>query len=82
LALFTPADVFLCRIDELAAARQAGLDAASAAHPERFVRGRPKVARPPPIVAINPMELEKSPVRASTLLDQPMVIRPSESLAT
>jgi putative transposase len=36
LALFTPADVFYGRVGEVAAIRQAALDAAYAAHPERF----------------------------------------------
>ena len=54
LALFTPADVFHGRIAEVAARRQTALDAAYATHPERFVKGAPKVALPPTTVAINP----------------------------
>ena len=54
LALFTPADVFFNRIDAVAAVRQRALDAAFAAHPERFMRGAPTVRRPPALVAINP----------------------------
>ncbi len=53
LALFTPAEVFFGRVDEVAAQRQVALDAAHHAHPERFVRGRPVVARPPSVVRIN-----------------------------
>ena len=71
LALFTPADVFHGRLDELIATRQAGLDVAYAAHPERFVHGRPKVARPPAVVAINPLEPEIRLVSASALLQAP-----------
>ncbi len=56
LALFTPADVFFGRVAELAATRQLVLDAAYAAHPERFVRGRPVVRLPPAKVAINPID--------------------------
>jgi putative transposase len=70
LALFTPADVFHGRIDQLVAMRQIGLDIAYAAHPERFVRGRPTVARPPAVVAINPLEPEMVLVPASALLAQ------------
>jgi hypothetical protein len=51
-ALFTPADVFYGRVEQLIATRQAGLDAAYAAHPERFVNGAPTVRRPPAVVAI------------------------------
>jgi putative transposase len=55
LALFTPADVYFGRVAAVAARRQAALDAAFAAHPERFVRGRPVVPLPPREVAINPL---------------------------
>jgi len=54
LALFTPADVFFGRVDEIAARREAALLAAYADHPERFVRGTPRVKRPPERVFINP----------------------------
>ena len=55
LALFTPADVFHQRVAAVAAARQAALDAAFAAHPERFPLGHPTVPLPPDRVAINPL---------------------------
>lgn len=58
LELFTPADVFLGRVGELAARRQAALDAAFEAHPERFVQGRPKVRLPAAEVALNPLSPE------------------------
>jgi len=41
IALLTPSDVHHGRAEERIAARQVALDAAYAAHPERFVRGRP-----------------------------------------
>lgn len=53
LALFTPADVHHGRVALVATQRQATLDAAYAAHPERFVRGRPLVRLPPDRVHIN-----------------------------
>ena len=59
LALFTPADVFHGSVELLAAQRQCALDAAYAAHPERFPNGPPVVRRPPVSVSINPL-----PVRA------------------
>lgn len=55
LALFTPSDVFFGRVDDIAARRQVALDAAYAAHPERFPNGRPIARRPPESVAINPL---------------------------
>jgi hypothetical protein len=55
LALFTPAQVYFGRVAEVAARRQAALDAAFCAHPERFVKGRPVVLLPPREVAINPL---------------------------
>lgn len=54
LAAFTPADVYFGRVEELAKTRQQALDAAYAAHPERFVKGPPVVRRPPATVSINP----------------------------
>lgn len=42
IALLTPADVHFSRVTERLTKRQRVLDAAFAAHPERFVRGRPR----------------------------------------
>ena len=55
LALFTPADVFFGRVEEVCIVRQAALDAAYQAHPQRFTLGPPHVARPPREVSINPL---------------------------
>src|SRR5208283_4716530 len=55
LALFTPAEVFFGRVAPVAAARQAALDIAYAAHPERFPHGPPHVPLPPAAVHINPL---------------------------
>ena len=54
LALLTPADVHFGRAETVRQARQAVLAAAYAAHPERFVRGEPRVAEVPKAVWINP----------------------------
>lgn len=62
LALFTPSDVFHGRVELVAAARQSALDAAYAAHPERFAHGPPRVRRPPAVVEINPLEADVLPV--------------------
>lgn len=53
IALLTPANVHYGRVAELTKARQATLDLAYAAHPERFVRGRPKPLQVPPASYIN-----------------------------
>lgn len=55
LALFTPSDVFHGRVGEVLAVRQATMDAAYIAHPERFPNGPPVVHRPPDAVHINPI---------------------------
>ena len=55
LALFTPADVFFGRVDQVRAVRQAALDAAYEAHPERFPHAAPRVPLPPREVSINPI---------------------------
>jgi putative transposase len=53
LALFTPADVHYHMVEQRLAERQSTLDAAFAAHPERFPRGRPTAQRPAAEVWIN-----------------------------
>ena len=55
LALFTPADVFFGRVEQVRAVRQAALDDAFEAHPERFPHGAPSVPLPPRAVSINPI---------------------------
>jgi putative transposase len=54
IAFLTPADVHFGRATQVVAARQATLDAAFAAHPERFVGRAPRAALPSPAVWINP----------------------------
>ena len=58
LALMHPADVHFGRTADIIAARQRVLDAAHAAHPERFVTGRPIQKAPPPAAWINPPATE------------------------
>lgn len=59
IAYLTPADVHYGRTDAVLAVHAAALEAAYAAHPERFVRGKPTPRRPPAAVYINP---PRSPV--------------------
>jgi transposase InsO family protein len=54
IGLITPADLHYGRADEILARRQRTLDAAFAAHPERFVRKRPSPPAIPVEVWINP----------------------------
>lgn len=72
LALFTPADVYFGRVDALSAERQLVLDAAYEAHPERFVRGRPVVRRPPSVVHINPHAPDADLVSVESFLRAPI----------
>ncbi len=61
IALLTPSDVHHGRVEEKTVKRQAALDAAYAAHPERFVKGRPKPLQLNPATYINrPAETEAS----------------------
>ena len=55
LAGFTPEQVFTGRYVEVARLKQQALDASYERNPERFVRGRPRVAMPPESVSINPV---------------------------
>jgi putative transposase len=58
IALFTPAEVFYGRVEEVAARRQRALDGAYAANPERFPNGAPVAGRPPAAVHINPLPID------------------------
>lgn len=60
LALLTPFDVHYGWTDQVLAKRQAVLDQAYAAHPERFVQGAPVPARPPEAAWINPPKAEQA----------------------
>lgn len=53
IAMLTPSQVHSGQADEIIRVRQATLDAAYAAHPERFVNGPPKVRAVPEEVWIN-----------------------------
>jgi putative transposase len=61
LALLTPADVHHGRAAAILAERQAVLQRAYEAHPERFVKGPPTVPQLPPAVWINPPQPEPQP---------------------
>jgi hypothetical protein len=59
--LLTPADVHAGRATEITAARAVTLDAAYAAHPERFVRRPPTPPEVPTAVWINPPTTKEAP---------------------
>jgi putative transposase len=61
LNFYTPADVYHSLWHTRADVRQRALDAAYAAHPERFVAGRPIAKHPPMIVCINPVPVSDEP---------------------
>jgi len=69
LALFTPADVFFGRVDQVRIVRQTALDAAYLAHPERFPHGAPLVLLPPIEVSINP--LTSTAVTVDPMISEP-----------
>jgi len=83
IAMLTPEDVHLGRAAQRLAARAAVLARAYAAHPERFVRGRPQPAPVPGEVWINPPK----PPPASTgephnLTDRPPSAAPNAGPGT
>ncbi len=55
LAGFTPSQVFTGEYQQVAKRRQEALDNQYSNHPNRFVRGTPRVKLPPSIVRINPV---------------------------
>jgi putative transposase len=61
IGLLTPADVHAGRATEITAARAVTLDAAYAAHPERFVRRPPTPPAVPTAVWINPPASKEMP---------------------
>jgi len=61
LGLLTPAQVHQGEVTTVLAARQAVLDRAYQAHPERFVRGAPQPSAPPAAVWINPPTNAQAP---------------------
>jgi putative transposase len=66
IGLYTAADVYTGRHLELTTARQRVLDAAYAAHPERFVHGPPKPPVVPDEVWINRPTADLVPIGAQT----------------
>ena len=66
LALLTPFDVHYGWTERVLAQRQAVLQQAFAAHPERFVSGAPEPTRPPAAAWINPPKVA-DPVEAADL---------------
>jgi putative transposase len=80
LALFTPADVFFSRVEPVRAVRQAALDVAYQAHPERFPHGAPLVALPPAEVSINP--ITSSAIALSEDTGTQPVLEPESSAPT
>ena len=87
LALYTPAEVFFGRVEEVALVRQAALDGAYEKHPERFPNGAPIAGRPPAEVHINPLTNDTVAVKEPGLADEASVgpsladqIRPDEDL--
>jgi putative transposase len=63
IGLLTPADVHAGRAPEITAARVLTLDAAYAAHPERFVRRPPTPPEVPTAVWINPPARQEVPTQ-------------------
>ena len=71
LAGYTPEQVFTGRYSELAGIKQQALDAQYRKHPERFVKGCPQAAKPPAVVAINPVQPDDCDDTISTPVNIP-----------
>lgn len=71
LAGFTPEQVFTERYQRLAIKQQQTLAKAFEKTPERFVRGQPKLALPPQVVAINPIYREDGSIETESGVNFP-----------
>lgn len=76
IALLTPGDVHRGTAPAIIAQRQAVLEAAHRAHPERFVGGKPAHPSPPPVVWINP------PTTALSTTEPTPLVVPAQPSAT
>ena len=74
LAGFTPEQVFTGRYHQVAKLKQRALDARYARNPERFVKGRPRVAMPPKSVAINPIQPNEEGVIVDDRVNFPTLV--------
>ncbi len=81
LAGYTPEQVFTGRYLEVAADKQRALDKRYSLNPERFVRGKPKVASPPSRVVINPATPEQLAAGASDRVNFPTLPKVAQALA-
>lgn len=81
LAGFTPEQVFTGRYREIAEVRQRALDESFKAHPERFTRGRPKVAMPPASVSINPVQPDDNDPALYSVVNIPTLLAASHTAA-
>lgn len=75
LAGFTPEQVFTGRFKSIAQRKQQTLDAQYALHPERFVKGPPKVGMPDKHVYINPVMTEEGEIEQGTGVNFPTLNR-------
>lgn len=82
LAGYTPEQVFTGRYREIAGAKQAGLDAQYARHPERFVKGPPRAPMPPAEVSINPVSDELRAAGVSDAVNFPTLPGAAERFST
>jgi len=83
LGLMTPAVVHYGQADEVRAKRQRVLDEAYAAHPERFVKGRPIAPKEPDQVWINPPQLatvtNSAPAEVQSGTEASSIVGPTSS---
>jgi putative transposase len=69
IAYLTPADVYYGRAEQRLAQRHAVLQAAYAAHPERFPNGAPKRQMLPAATYINPPSRDQQPTTTRAVID-------------
>lgn len=75
LAGFTPEQVYTARVKSIGKLKQQAIDNQYALHPERFVKGHPKVAMPDKRVYINPVIADDGEIEQGTAVNFPTLNR-------
>ena len=80
LAGFTPEQVFTGRFNDVAITKQKALEKHYILHPERFVKGKPRLPLPEETVYINPMVMDDGAIDPEAAVNFPTLKRAKNNL--